>query len=75
MPSKQFHLHTVNLYCFTPLLDHLTQSSYPEHDMSTQKYRRWSEFYRPRGACLAATGGCPYPTGWLGHPNHLQLPR
>jgi hypothetical protein len=41
--------------------------------MSTQKYRRWSEFYRPRGACLAVTGGCPYPTGWLGHPNHLQL--
>jgi hypothetical protein len=25
--------------------------------------------------CLAVTGGCPYPTGWLGHPNHLQLPR
>jgi hypothetical protein len=43
--------------------------------MSTQKYRLWSEFYRPRGACLAATGGCPYPTGWLGQPNHLQLPR
>ena len=36
--------------------------------MSTQKYRRWSEFYRPRGACLAVTGGCPYPTGWLGAP-------
>jgi hypothetical protein len=30
MPSKQFHLHTVNLYCFSPLLDHLIQSCYPE---------------------------------------------
>jgi hypothetical protein len=30
MPSKQFHLHTVNLYCFTPLLDHLIQSCCPE---------------------------------------------
>jgi hypothetical protein len=40
-----------------------------------QKHRRWSEFYRPRGACLAVTGGCPYPTGRLRDPNHLQLPR
>jgi hypothetical protein len=23
MPSKQFHLHTANLYCFSPFLDHL----------------------------------------------------
>jgi hypothetical protein len=30
MPSKQFHLHTVNLYCFSPLLDHLIRSCYPE---------------------------------------------
>jgi hypothetical protein len=30
MPSKQFHLHTVNLYCFSPLLDHLIQSCCPE---------------------------------------------
>jgi hypothetical protein len=29
MPSKQFHLHAVNLYCFTPLLDHLVQSFCP----------------------------------------------
>ena len=28
MPSKQFHLHTVN--CFSPLLDHLIQSCCPE---------------------------------------------
>ena len=27
-----------------------------QHDTSTQKYRRWSGFYRPRGACLAAGG-------------------
>jgi hypothetical protein len=33
----------------------------------------WTEFYRSRGACLAATGGCPYPTEWLGHPDRLQL--
>jgi hypothetical protein len=30
MPSKQFHLHTANLYCFSPLLDHLIQSCCPE---------------------------------------------
>jgi hypothetical protein len=30
MPSKQFHLHAVNLYCFSPLLDHLIQSCCPE---------------------------------------------
>jgi hypothetical protein len=42
------------------------------HDTSTQKHRRWSEFYRPRGACLAVTGGCFYPTGRLGDPNHLH---
>jgi hypothetical protein len=47
----------------------LASATPPEAGALAQKYRRWSEFYRPRGACLAVTGGCPYPTGWLGHPN------
>jgi hypothetical protein len=45
------------------------------HDASIQKCRVWSEFYRPRGTCLTAPGGCPYPTGWVGHWNHPHPPQ
>jgi hypothetical protein len=36
------------------------------HDTSTQKYRRWSEFYRPRGPWLAVLVVAPIPPGGWG---------
>jgi hypothetical protein len=44
MPSKQFHLHTANLYCFTPLLDHLVQSCCPEDMQEALRQQRQAEF-------------------------------